>query len=155
MEHLASGGGRVVVGGSVAAITTHRVAEPRERGSDLMQETSARPYLDERYAIALCQRLPAQDGPARASRHRTDAVAHDGHARRTMPGHGEIDFERSLPRKPPDDERAVALVDPVLAERGPQPEPRRLLGRDQQHAGGIDIQAVDDAAAQPPLADAG
>ncbi len=154
MEHLASGGARVV-GGSVAAIATHRVAEPRERGTDLMQEAGARPHLDERYAVAVGQRLPAQDRPARASRHRTDAVAHDGHARRTMPGHGEIDFERSLPRQPPDHECAIALVDPVLAERGPQPEPRRLLGRDQQHAGGIDIQAVDDAAAQSPLADAG
>src|SRR5262249_61964943 len=49
---------------------------------------------------------------------------------------------------------AVALLDAVAREGLAQPAPRALLGRDEEHARGVDVEAVDDAAAQAALADA-
>ena len=50
-------------------------------------------------------------------------------------------------------DRAVALLDPVLAKRGAQPLPLRGVGRDQERARRVDVEPVHHAAAQPALAD--
>lgn len=52
-----------------------------------------------------------------------------------------------------DHDRAVDLLDAVLGERGAQPLPVGLQRGDQQRARGVDVEAMDDAAAQTSLAD--
>jgi len=56
-----------------------------------------------------------------------------------------------LRRKVTDDQGAVGLLDTVIPEGGAQSLPGRLCGSHEQDSRGVDVQAVDDTAAQAAL----
>ena len=93
---------------------------------------------------------PAQLGAAAPARARLDHAD----ARRPVAQHREVEHQLALAFEAAVHERAIGLGDAVAAERLAQVEPAQLVGREQQHARGVDVEPVHDPRAQPALADA-
>ena len=97
------------------------------------------------------EHAPARDrrARARAARSRCAARTNAGRWRAITSGSSISPSAATWPER----DRAVALVDAVLAKRGAQPLPLRGVGREQQRTRRVDVEPVHDAAAQPALAD--
>ena len=131
---------------AVAGVAGERVAEMRERDADLVQETRHRPSLDVRRTIQLLDRAPRDGDRAPPGHH-----AHTGGA--TL-RHLEFEIELAGAFEAPEHDRVVDLLHLVFAKSATDPLPTLGCRREEQHARGIDIEPMDDAAAQPALAHA-
>ena len=147
VKQVACGSARVFcTAAPVAHVSCEGMSEVGERHANLMQEAGHRPNLDSCRTGQGLDRPPCErDGPA------TGGNPDPG---RAALRHLELEVELAFALESPEHDRLVQLLHFMLAESATQPLPARGFRREEQHTRSVDIETMDDTAAQPALADA-
>ena len=128
-----------------------------QRRADLVQKAGARPHLHQRGPAQRFERAHILfDAPdTSTSRVRCAlALGHHAHARGAVLRHRQAALHVVFIAQRSPDDRAIALVDPVLAKGPAQALPGGCRRGDQQDTGCVDVQPVHHTAAQTRLAHA-
>ncbi len=154
MEHLPPGAGRVGVrGGPVAPVSCDGMPEVGEGRTDLVQVSRFEEDLDQGRRPERLGDAPAQPRESSASASRIVPRVDHPDVRRPMTRHDESDLLAALPLEPSEYDGPVQLLHPVLREGGAQLAPAVLCRGEDDDAGGVDVEPVDDAAPEAAFAD--
>jgi len=123
--------------------------------TDLVQETGLEGDLYKGRLVERLERPPGELRAANAPVHARVLDFHDAHTGGPVARNHESTLERSRTHEFTPHEGAVALLHAVRGEGSPQPLEGGFFRREKNSPGGLHIEAVDHAAAQPALPDAG